>query len=268
MTEIHPSAVVDGTADLGDGVRIGPHCVVGPGASIGAGTVLDAGVVVAGGVSIGLDNHLFPHCAIGCKPQLLNLAEDADLGAVRIGDRNNIREQVTIHPAMSAGAFTTVGNDNLLMVGVHVGHDCTIEDNVVLSNFVQISGHCRIGTGAWLSGMVVLHQFVTVGRWAYAAGFAGLNHDVPPFLVVSGHYPPRIRGVNRRGMSRAGLDEEQQNRIFDAYRKLYRKDGTLLGNALALARDDSLDENVRAIVETITRSSRHRFGRYLETFRD
>jgi len=115
--------------------------------------------------------------------------------------------------------------------------------------------------------MVVLHQFVTIGKWCYAAGLAGINHDIAPFLIVSGHYPPRIRGVNKRGIERAGLSEQQQEKIFEAYTKLYRQGGTLLENAKALAQEDGLDENVLAMIDMITKSSEHRFGRYLETFR-
>ena len=99
------------------------------------------------------------------------------------------------------------------------------------------------------------------------AGLAGLTRDVPPFLTVSGHYPPRVRGVNKRGLDRAGLSEQQQQRIFDAYRKLYRGGNTLLENATALAKEDELDENVRAMIDAITKSSEHQYGRYLEKFR-
>jgi len=143
----------------------------------------------------------------------------------------------------------------------------TLEDKIVMSNYTQVSGHCKIETGVWLSGMVLLHQFVTVCKWCYAAGLAGINRDIPPFLIVSGHYPPRIRGVNKRGLIRAGFSEQQQQKIQEAYEKLYRGQGTLLQNAKALAQEDGLDENVRAIIDTITKSSKHRFGRYLETFR-
>jgi UDP-N-acetylglucosamine acyltransferase len=136
-----------------------------------------------------------------------------------------------------------------------------------MSNYVQISGHCKIETGAWFSGLAAMHQFVTIGKWCYAAGLAGINRDVPPFLIVSGHYPPTIRGVNKRGMQRAGLTEEQQERIFEAYKILYRNDNTLLENAKAMAQEAGLDENVRAIVDAILKSSEHRYGRYLEQFR-
>jgi UDP-N-acetylglucosamine acyltransferase len=106
-----------------------------------------------------------------------------------------------------------------------------------------------------------------MGKWCYVAGLAGISRDVPPFLVISGHYPPRVRGVNKRGMVRAGLSEQQQQKITEAYKKLYRQGGTLLENVEALAKEDGLDENVRAMLEAITRSSEQRFGRYLEKFK-
>jgi UDP-N-acetylglucosamine acyltransferase len=267
MENIHKSAVIHKNAHLADGVSIGPNCVIESGVSIEAGTVLDANVVVGKDVSIGKNNHLFACCVIGGRPQILGLKPDAGIGGLVIGDNNTIREQVTIHPSMYPGEFTTIGNDNLLMIGVHIGHDCTIEDKIIMSNYVQLSGHCKIETGCWLSGLVVMHQFTTVGKWCYAAGLTGINHDIPPFLVVSGHYPPKIRGVNKRGLLRAGLDEQQQQKIFDAYKKLYRQPTPLLENARILARQDGLDENVRAIIDMILKSSEQRYARYLEKFR-
>jgi UDP-N-acetylglucosamine acyltransferase len=267
MINVHPSAVVANDAQLAEGVTIGPNCVIDRSVSIGAGTVLNANVVIGKNVSIGENNLLFANCVIGGMPQILGLGPDTEIGGLLIGDGNTFREQVTIHPSAVKGKSTTIGNDNLLMVGVHIGHDCILEDKIVMSNLVQISGHCKIETGAWLCGLAAMHQFVTIGKWCYAAGLAGINRDVPPFLIVSGHYPPTIRGVNKRGMQRAGLTEEQQDKIFEAYKILYRNDNTLLENAKAMAQEDGLDENIRAIVEAILKSSEQRYGRYLEQFR-
>lgn len=267
MSQIHPSAVVDKTAKLADGVVIGPNCVVGSMVEIGEGTVLDANVVIGSGVKIGKGNRFFPNSVAGTMPQILGAGADTKIGGLIIGDNNTIREQVTLHPSMYPNENTKIGNQNLLMIGVHIGHDCVLEDNIVMSNYVQISGHCHIGTGVWLSGMVLLHQFITVGRWCYASGLTGINHDVPPFVIVSGHYPPKVRGINKRGLSRAGLTAEQQEQVMKGYRKLYRTKGALLENAKALAAEEGLDQNVRDMAETIIKSSQHRYGRYLETFR-
>ena len=268
MTEIHPSAVVHGDAELDDGVTIGPNCVICSGASIGSGTVLDANVVIEKNVKIGENNRFFSNSVIGAWPQILGLTEESDIGGLVIGDGNILHEQVTIHSSMHPDRVTRIGNENFLMVGAHVGHDCVLEDKIVISNCVQISGHCKIEIGAWLSGMVGLHQFITLGKWSFVAGLAGLNKDVPPFMTVSGHYPPVVRGVNKRGMQRAGLNEEQQERVFEAYKRLYRRNGALLENAQALAQEDRIDENVKAIIDSIVKSNQHQYGRYLETLRE
>jgi UDP-N-acetylglucosamine acyltransferase len=268
MSRIHPSAIIAKGVKLADDVKVGPNCVIDKTVSIGEGSVLDSNVVVGKNVTIGRNNHFFPNCVIGGIPQVLGLGPDDRIGKLIVGDNNIIREYVTIHSSIYVDEVTRVGNDNLLMVGVHIGHDCVLEDKIVMSNLVQLSGHCRVGTGTWLSGVVLLHQFVTIGKWCYAAGLAGINHDVPSFLIVSGHYPPKIRGVNKRGMERAGLTEQQQQKILDAYKKLYRRgSSSLLENAKLLAQEDGLDENVRSMVDMIIKSSGHRFGRYLELFR-
>jgi len=268
MNDIHPSAVIDDGVKLGTGNAIGPNCVIGCGAVLGNNNQLLANVNIGADTTIGDGNRFFPNCMIGGEPQVLALSGKDDMGLLAIGDNNVFREMVTIHPSMHKGKYTRIGSRNFIMVGAHIGHDCLIEDDIVMSNYVQISGHCNIQRGVWLSGVVVIHQFVTVGRWAYATGLAGINHDVPPFMIISGHYPPRVRGINKRGLGRAGLTEQQGEKIFQAYKCLYRSKGTLLENAKTLKADDGLDENVRDIVDAIIRSSGHRFGRYLEQFRD
>jgi UDP-N-acetylglucosamine acyltransferase len=267
MSKIHPSAVIDSSARIGEDVVIGPNCCIEAGAEIGDGTALDTNVVIAKNVKIGQRNIFYPNCVIGKNPQMLGANPDSPSGLLEIGNENFIRELVTIHPSIYTDSKTIIGNNNLIMVGAHIGHDCIVEDQAVLSNMTQISGHCKIETGVWLSGTVQIHQFVTVGKWAYATALAGLNHDVPPFVTISGHYPPEVRLVNERGMIRAGLNEQQQKAVSDAFKFLYKSKKPLLENAKALAAKDGLDENVRAMVDSLLRSSKHRFGRYLETLR-
>jgi UDP-N-acetylglucosamine acyltransferase len=267
MANIHPTAIVSKQAQIAPDVVIGPHCVIEEGVTIGAGTILEGHVTVYGGVQIGSGNRFFPNCVIGGAPQILGLKPDTKTGRLVIGDRNMIRENVTIHPSKYEGHATTIGSDNLLMIGSHIGHDCTIGDRIVLSNLVQIAGHVHIETGAWLAGLAASHQFVTIGGWSFIAGQTGLARDVPPFLTISGQHPAKVRGVNKRGLRRAGLDEHQQERIYAAYRQLYRQGGTLLANAQALAAQDGLDDNVRSMVDSIFKSCQHRFGRYREVLR-
>jgi UDP-N-acetylglucosamine acyltransferase len=267
MSKIHPTAVIDSNVQLGKDVVIGPNCFIDAGAKIGSGCIFDVNVVIGKNVKIGENNIFYPGCVIGRNPQMLGATPDTRFGTIEIGSKNIIREFVTIHPSIYPDGITRIGDDNMIMIGVHVGHDCIVEDKTVISNSTQISGHCKIETGVWLSGTVLIHQFVTVGKWSYAAGFAGLNHDVPPFVIVSGHYPPEVRSVNKRGLMRAGMSEDQQKAIDIAFRSLFRKKSPLLENAKALVAQDGLDENIKAMVDSIINSSKHRFGRYLETLR-
>lgn len=269
MAHIHPSSVVDADARLAEDVVVGPFCVIGKGVVIGEGTKLLSNVLIEPKVTIGKHNTFYSHTAIGAQPQMLGEQPEQETGALVIGDRNVFREQVTVHCSLTPERQTRIGDENLFMVGSHVGHDCVIENKVVLTNLVQLAGHCRLEAGAWLSGLVGVHQFVTVGRWSYTAGHTSVIRDVPPFLAVSGSYPTLIRGVNSRGFNRAGLTDGQKTAIRQAYHRLYRnKNGTLLANARMLGQQDGLDENVRAMIESIEKSSQHRFGRYLELFRD
>ena len=266
--KIHSSAVIAKTAQIGRNAAIGANCVIGDDSSIGNDCALEANVVIGPNTKIGDNNHFFPGCAMGQKPQILNLQENSPIGALTIRDNNTFREHVTVHCSMYHDKSTIIGSNNLLMVGTHIGHDCILEDSLVLSNFCQISGHCAIQTGAWLSGLVAAHQFVTIGKWAYVAGMAGINRDVPPFLIASGHYPCKVRGVNRRGLKRAGLDESQQDKIIQAYKELYRgKNKSLIQKAKDMIRQPNLDENIRCLLDSLLKSSQQRFGRYLEQFR-
>lgn len=266
MVNIHPSAVVDKTAELGADVVVGPNSVIGADTKIGDGTVLDACVVINGGVTIGKNNQIYANTAIGKNPQVLGLKMDSRSGPLIIGDNNIIRENVTIHSSMHEDGKTEIGSDNMMMVGSHIGHDVVLEDKCVLSNHCQIGGHCKIGTGVWMSGLAAMHQFVTIGKWVYAAGLSGINHDVPPFVIVCGHYPPTVRAINKRGLDRAGLDKQAQNNIFAAFKKLYRQPGALVRKAEAMIEED-IDDNVHQMCDAVIKSSQHRFGRYLEQFR-
>jgi UDP-N-acetylglucosamine acyltransferase len=267
MNQIHPSAVIHKEALLSDGIVIGPNCIIEKGVTIGEGTILEANVIIDRNVKIGKGNHFFANCVIGSKPQLLRLDPRTETGGLVIGDNNSFHEQVTLHPSIYPGESTIIGNENFFMVGVHIGHDCIVEDKIVLSNYVQIGGHCWLQTGAWMSGLAASHQFVTIGKWCYVAGLTGVNRDITPFVIVSGLYPQKVRGVNIRGLTRAGLSEEDKEKVCQAYRRLYREGNALLENAKTLASEDGLDENVKAMIDTITKSSQHRFGRYRELSR-
>jgi UDP-N-acetylglucosamine acyltransferase len=268
MSKIHPSAVIDAKAELGVDVVVGPNCVVDEGTVIGDGTILDANVTIGKDVVIGKGNSFFANSVIGRPPQLLGLNSDTKFGKLVIGDNNTIREMVTIHPSMYPDRKTEIGNGNLLMIGMHIGHDCVLENNIVMSNFTQLSGHCKVEEGVWFAGVVLVHQFVTIGKWSYAAGLSGINHDVPPFVMISGHYPSDVRSINKRGLDRAGYDAQSQKDILRAFKRIYKSDeGVFSDRVDGLAAEEGLDVNVRYMVDSIQRSNKHRFGRHLELFR-
>jgi UDP-N-acetylglucosamine acyltransferase len=211
--------------------------VIGERVKIGAHTVVGAHVVIDGWTEIGERNHIFPGAAIGLEPQ--DLKYDGAASLVKIGNDNRIREYVTINRATGDNEVTSIGNSNLLMAYVHVAHNCTICDRVIITNSVALAGHISIESGARIGGLVGIHQFVHVGQMAMIGGMSRVERDVPPFMVVEGN-PSRVRAINRIGLERAGLDPETLQSIKQAYRILYRQHLTL---PEALEKLASLSEN-------------------------
>ncbi len=270
MAKIHPMAVVDPKAELDGDVAVGPFCTIGPKVRIGSGTRLISHVVIDNRTTIGRNNLFHPYSVIGGAPQDLTYrGEDTSL---EIGDGNTFRESVTINIGTEKGAnifgdgVTRVGDGNLIMVGVHVAHDCQIGSRNILSNNVGLSGHVVIGSNVAVMGLVGIHQFVTVGDLAYLTGMSRINHDVPPFLKVSSD--DRVRALNETGLQRAGFQQEDIDALDMAARKLFfnRKENF----ARALARFDSkngINPHVKTLVEFLRRRDKGVFGRYLESLR-
>ena len=215
MATIHPSAVVDSTAQIDEGVEIGPFCVIRKNVSIGKGTKLHSSVVVGEWTEIGENNELFPGAVVGVAPQ--DLRYSGERAYTRIGNRNVLREYVTIHRASDAEGITKVGDDNLLMAYTHVAHNCILGNQIVIANSVGIAGHVEIEDQAVLGGMCGLHQFVRVGKLAMLGGMAQIRQDIPPYSMVDGQ-PARVFGMNIRGMQRRGIDKENRQGLKAAYR--------------------------------------------------
>jgi UDP-N-acetylglucosamine acyltransferase len=221
---IHPTAVVHPGASIGYDVEIGPYCLIGENVVIGDGTRLLASVVVHGHTEIGAENVVYPFAVIGGTSQ--DKKYRGEVSFVRIGDRNQIREYVTVNRGTDAGTSTTIGSDCHLLAYVHIAHDCVIGDNVVMSNLTQLAGHCIVGDGANISGMVGVHQFVRIGRLAFVGGRSKVLKDCPPFMLVEGN-PAWVRGLNRVGLKRSEVSPEAQAELKEAYRLLYMGDQTL-----------------------------------------
>ncbi len=217
---IHPTAVVDPAAVLGDSVEVGAYSIIDAGVEIGTGTRIGPHVVVRGQTRIGSDNRIFQFCSIGDDPQDKKYA--AEPTRLEIGDRNTIREGCTINRGTVQDlGYTRVGNDNWIMAYCHIAHDCVLGDHLVLANNATLGGHVRLDDYAILGGFAGVHQFCSVGRHAFLGMFSAVNRDIPPFVTVSGN-PARPRGVNAEGMKRHGFSTEQIGLARRAYRILFR----------------------------------------------
>ena len=218
--DVHPTAIVDSNAVLEDEVKVGPYCVIGDGAFIGARTKLLNHVTIMGNVRIGCDNVLYPYSVIGGDPQ--DRSYKGSPTWVVVGDRNIIREHVTMHRATEKElGITRVGSDNFFMVGSHVAHDCIIGNNVSLANGVGLSGHVHIHDFAIVSGLAGVHQFTTIGRYAFVGAMAKIVTDVPPYMLADGT-PCEVRCVNLVGLKRRGFTQADIQNLAVAHRLLYR----------------------------------------------
>lgn len=231
QTLIHPTAVIHPDAELDPSVQVGPYAVIGPQVRVGADTRIGAHVVLDGRTEIGSRNHIFPGAVIGSEPQ--DLKYDGSLSLVKIGDENLIREYVTINRATQRDECTLIGDRNMLMAYVHVGHNCVIENQVIIANAVALAGHVYIESRARLSGVLGVHQFVRIGQLAMVGGMSRIERDVPPFMLVEGN-PGRVRALNQVGLKRAGLVEYEAalSMLKQAFRILYRS-GLPLSQAIA-----------------------------------
>jgi UDP-N-acetylglucosamine acyltransferase len=219
LMSIHPLAAVSPYAILGNHVKIGPFTVVEPGVEIGDNTTLASRVVIRTGTKLGCDNMVCEGAVIGGMPQHVHLPQFP--GRVVIGDGNVIRENTTVHRAMDAEKVTQIGSGCLLMVGAHVAHDCTVGDNVILTNNSLLGGHVTVADRAYVSGNVAVHQFCRIGRLAMVGGLARVTRDVPPFLMIDGA-SAMVVGLNRIGLRRAGFTSQEMIDLKRAYRVIYR----------------------------------------------
>ncbi|MEM8834855.1 MAG: acyl-ACP--UDP-N-acetylglucosamine O-acyltransferase [Planctomycetota bacterium] len=217
---IHPTAIIDERARLGEDVEVGAYCVVGPDAALGDGVVLHNHVTVMDRTVIGSESVVYPYAVLGAEPQDLKYAGGET--RLTIGERVRIREHATVHRGTElGGGETRIGNDCLIMVGVHVAHDCIIEDEVVIANGTMLGGHCLVEFGAGIGGGAGLHHFTTVGTLAFVGGMARVSKDVPPYVVCQGD-PAEPRKLNTTALMRRRLPVDLIDQLRDAFKRLYR----------------------------------------------
>lgn len=230
---IHPTAVVDPSAQVDSSVRIGPYSVIGPNVTIGAGTEIGPHCVIDGVTTIGRDNRIYRFCSIGGMPQDKKYAGEPT--KLIIGDRNTIREFVTMNTGtIQDGGETTVGSDNWIMAYVHIAHDCHLANNIILANSVQLGGHVRVGDWAIVGGLTGVHQFCMIGAHSMTGGNSSLMQDMPPFVLGAGN-PCRPVGINVEGLRRRGFSPAVISALREAYKICFRR-GLSLDEAKAALR--------------------------------
>ena len=261
MNQIHPSAVIDPSTTLGDNVSIGPYAVIGENCVVGDGTSIGAHVVIEEHTHIGRDCTIRSGAVLGGLPQ--DLKFKGERSYVRIGDRNMIREFVTIHRATGAEAATSVGDDNLIMAYVHIGHNCVIGSRTMISSYAGLSGHISVEDGVVIGGMVGVHQFVRVGKLAMLGGYSKVVQDVPPYMLADGR-PADILELNVRGLRRSGLPAESRAKVKNAYKLLYRSNLNLSQALEAIEEEIEPEEAITYLVEFMKNISNGSFGRQLD----
>lgn len=216
---IHPTALVDPAAMIGTEVDVGPFAVVGAEVSIGDHSIIQSHAVLEGTVQIGRANTIGHGAIIGGQPQDLSFARQTQ-SSVRIGDGNVIREHCTIHRGTADGSATEIGDRNYLMAGAHVGHNCTIGNDVIIANNCLLGGYVRIDDGAFIGGGTVFHQYTHVGRLVMAQGNSGFGKDIPPFCIAG--EINFVFGLNVVGLRRAGFTAPQRDELKRAFKLLFR----------------------------------------------
>lgn len=252
---IHPTAIIAPGAELDSSVSVGPYAVISAHVKIGAGTTVGPHAVIEGFTEIGCDNQIFQFASVGAIPQ--DLKFHGEKSFLKIGDRNKIREFVTIHLGTEdGGGVTTIGNDNLFMAYAHVAHDCVVKDHVIMANAATLAGHVEVDDYAILGGLSAVHQFTRVGCHVMASGGSMIAQDVAPYSIVQGDRA-RTVGLNLTGLKRRGFSDEALSNIKNLYKLVFRSN-LKLDEAIARisAEFDTQAAEVATYLEFLKKSER------------
>ena len=252
MNKISHLAVIEDGAIIGENVEIGPFCFISSQTSIGDGTTIAQGACIYGKTSIGKNNRIFSHAVLGSIPQDLKFAgEDVEL---IIGDNNTIREFTLFNPGTKGGGGkTVVGNQNLFMGYVHLGHDVIIGNHCIFANAATLAGHVIIGDYVVVGGMTPIHQFVNIGDYAMIAGASALSQDVPPYCLAEGNRAT-LRGLNLNGLRRH-IERDDINALKSAYRDLFESGQSLKESAEEILKNET-NEYVKNLCEFVLETKR------------
>jgi UDP-N-acetylglucosamine acyltransferase len=251
--KIHPTAIVDPKAEIGSGTTIGPYCIIGPDVTLGSDCWLQHHVTLCGPTRAGERNKFYAYCSIGQQTQ--DLKYKGEPTYLEIGDENTFRESVTVNRSTSSDGKTRVGNRGNFLAYSHIGHDCSVGDEVVFSNNGTLAGHVQVGDNAVMGGLTAVHQFCRIGRFAITGGCSKIVQDVPPFMIADGN-PAKIRGINLVGMERKGLPPETVKMVKEAFRIIYRSKYNT-GQALdAIRQELQATDEIKLIIDFIENSER------------
>jgi len=251
---IHDTAIIDPSARLHDSVRVGPWTLIGPHVEIGEGSVIESHVVIKGPTRIGARNHIYQFSTVGeATPDLKYRDEPTEL---HIGDDNIIRENVTIHRGtVQDRSLTQIGDRNLIMAYVHVGHDSIVGNDTILVNNTALAGHVEVGDWAILSGYTLVHQFCKIGAHSFSGMGTSIGKDVPAFVTVAGS-PAVAKTINTEGLRRRGFDASEIAALRRAFKIVYRQGLTL---EVALDRLQLMVEDtpsIQMLIDSLTQSQR------------
>lgn len=252
MNQISPLAYIHPEAQIGDNNIIGPFCCIDKDVVIGDNNILMNSVTIHNGARIGNENEIFPGASISTRPQDLKYRGEST--TCEIGNKNSIRENVTISRGTASKGTTKVGNNNLLMETVHVAHDCILGDNLIIGNSTKFAGEVVVDSNAVISGAVLCHQFCHIGGYVMIQGGSRFSQDIPPY-IIAGKEPIRYAGINLVGLRRRGFSNELIDLIHNAYRLLYSK-GILAEGILEIKRNIQITKEIQYIIDFVESSKR------------
>lgn len=252
---IHPTAVIDPVARIHESAEVGPFCVIGADVEIGARTRLLAHIYIEGPITIGEDNTFSPYSTVGIAPQ--DLKYQGERTEARIGDRNLIREFVTIHSGTEGGgALTSIGDDNLLQAYAHVAHDCHVGNHTILAHSATLGGHVTVEDWAVVGAHSGVHQFCRVGMHCYIGGYSVITQDVMPFSLAVSDRNARVFGVNKVGLERRGYSKESIQKLHKAFRRLTKSKLNTDQALEKIREEEEIDEPLQQLLDFITSSTR------------